>query len=156
VGTTTRNRFVTFNLGEGWVELQRKPIWMLAHPDRSGGLTISMNPLAQGTTLDLATLQARREHGRPHERLMRRSLDRVLGRHAVLDNASWSEAAVFCLVTSVRVEQEGLGGVSPWPRRPGTSYARYWTVSDGAHLTEAALRAFDERASARAPWIATR
>jgi len=48
MGRTVRLRFVALDLAEPWIELRRKGLWTLKHPERRAKLTISMFPVAEG------------------------------------------------------------------------------------------------------------
>jgi hypothetical protein len=46
------------DLAEGWIELEPGPAWKLVHAERKDVLDISVFPVAEGVTIDLATLRA--------------------------------------------------------------------------------------------------
>jgi len=158
MGTTVRVRFVALDLVDPWVELQRKGLWTLKHPERRGQLTISMFPVAEGVAMDLATIQAlsreRHERHMTGEKAKRRAPERMrrhveqnpfFARSLLLDEASWSTPASFAVVTSVRTERPNvIRGPFPWPGLDPTTYTRTWTVSDGGHVLEATFREYDE------------
>jgi hypothetical protein len=132
MGTTIRCRFVALDLAPGWIELRRKGLWTLKHPERRGELTLSMFPVAEGVTMDLPTLQAL-------DRERSRSTDPFHRSMAALDETAWSQESVFCFATSAR------GGPYPGSSRGASpDYFRYWTVSDGTYVLEATFHEYDE------------
>jgi hypothetical protein len=133
MATTIRSRFVALDLAEGWIDMPRRGGWTLKHPERSGELTISMFPVAEGVTMDLPTLEAlSRERSRNTDPLSRSEVP--------LDETAWSQGSLFCLATSAR------RGPFPSSDRGRTTYTRHWTVSDGAYVIEATLHEYDEDA----------
>lgn len=137
---TVRCRFVALDLAERWIDLRRKGGWTLKHPDRKGGLTVSMFPVAQGIRMDLATVQALSREKQRNSAFARPFI--------LLDEVCWSNPAVFCLATSsrTRTPHRSRPAAIPWPGSDHPTYLRSWTVSDGAYVLEATLHEYDEDA----------
>ena len=134
--STVRHGLAILGLAEGWIELERAPLWRVTHHERNCVLELSLFALAAGVTIDLAALRVLAEK-------RRRTGEENRGpfgcggfdddRRILLNEDSWALGAVFCVETSLRVESH-----------PGPTFSRSWTVSDGVRVLEGTFEAENE------------
>ena len=138
MGHTIRYRFVALDLAEGWIDMGRAGLWRLRHSGRKGDLTLSVFPVAEGVTMDLATLQHLEHERRRHRENRTVSFaSRFLRGPRFLDETSWSVGSVFCLAT------RGVLEPLPWAHLAHAIFIGHWTVCDGRYVLEASLTAHD-------------
>ena len=147
MATLVRNRFVALDLDAGWIEHTRVRLWTLSAVDGTASLRLTMFPVANGVSMDLATLRAL-EHERhlanaEHRREVGPSRVGAPAGRFFVDEASWAEGAIFCVASTHRVDFR--------PLQFGIRYIeRVWTVSDGKYVLEATLQADTQDAFERA------
>jgi hypothetical protein len=144
---TVRNRFVAFDLADGWIEPHKLGHWILKHPERRGELIVSMFPVAEGVVMDLASIQALSRDGQRRAGERRRRVPNpgpFFERWLLLDEASWTLGSVFCVGTSTRTERPSVGRSPLAVYLHPVTYTRHWTVCDGAHVVEATFYEYDE------------
>lgn len=146
-----RNRFVTFDLAEGWIERTRVPIWALSQIDRMASVNLTMFPVAEGVAMNFVTLRTLEHERRTHEESRRAAR---WGGHSrsgrfFIDEATWTEGAIFCVQSTYRVNFELLADPA-LGFRGFRGITRQWSISDSKHVLEATLWTDAEGAFERA------